>query len=141
MVRTEGVVRRRKKGPSERRAGAGGAGRSGAQAQEEGRRRAQAQKRRPALEEGIGSTPALLVVLHVGEQVPAVAVLAAERDLGGAPDGRAHDHVVHGEGRLAGEGVPLLPQVHLAVAPAGPVAAACGPGRGRLRGGRAPVGG
>lgn len=67
------------------------------------------------LEEGLGGAPALLVVLDVGEQVPAVPVLGAERDVVGVLDGRVHDQVMHGEGRLAGEGV-LPPQVHLAVA-------------------------
>lgn len=81
----------------------------------ERRARAQAQEDTRYLEEGLGGAPALLVVLDVGEQVPAVPVLGAERDVVGVLDGRVHDHVVHGDGRLAGEGV-LLPQVHLAVA-------------------------
>lgn len=90
-------------------------GRSSAQARVRGRRGAQAREGTWYLEEGLGGAPALLVVLYVGEEVPAVPVLGAERDVVGVPDGRVHDHVVHGDGRLAGEGV-LLPQLHLAVA-------------------------
>lgn len=81
----------------------------------EGRACAQARKGTWYLEEGFGGAPALFIVLDVGEQVPAVPVLGAERDVVGVLDGRVHDHVVHGDGRLAGEGV-LPPQAHLAVA-------------------------
>lgn len=94
-----------------RRSGAGAAVRKRAEAGG-----AQARERTWYLEEGLGGAPAFLVVLDVGEQVPAGPVLGAERDVVGVLDGRVHDHVVHGDGRLAGEGV-LLPQVHLAVAP------------------------
>lgn len=81
--------------------------------------------RRGYLQEGLGRAPTLLVELDVGEQVPAVPALGAERDVVGVLGGRAHDHVVHGEGRLVGERV-ILPQVHLPVTLRRPVAVACG---------------
>lgn len=91
-----------------------------------GERGAQARAAWRYFEERLGDARRLLVVLDVGEQVAAVSVVGAGRDVVGVLDGRACDHVVHGDECLVANLVLAEPQSRLLVALRGPSSSACG---------------